>query len=108
MSEIDKEDMKSYQDSLNSEKDRLYTKFYTLKDLIKSRMAIYEAYEGAESIDLAVYSDMYACSKFIDDQVNALNILLSTYEDLIGTMKNVIKELDTKNIYNIDQIITME
>ena len=104
----DLEAIKSYQTKTDDKRSSFYTKAFLLQDLLKSKMEVYEAVEGSEPIDVAIYSELYAYKKFIDGQINDLNNLLSNYDDLVNILGEIIKELDTKNVYKIEEILHMD
>ena len=108
MLEENLEEIKSYQIEIDNRRNNFYTKAFLLQDLLKSKMEVYEAVEGSESIDVAIYSELHAYKKFIDEQINDLNILLSNYDDLVNTLGEIIKELDIKNVYKIEEILRMD
>ena len=108
MSEIDIEEIKFFQETVDYKRNVLFTEITTLKNIVKSRMKVYEGLEGMEPIETSNYADLNSYQEFLTEQINSLNALLSNYDDLVNSLGEIIKELDTKNTYKIEEILHMD
>jgi hypothetical protein len=107
MSDVEEtqDNIKYFQKEINYQKNTMFTELQALRDFTAAKGKVYDNYEHLDTIDSLVYAHWHALVGFLDKEINSLNCVLSKYDDLLEEMCEVIKTLDTKNIYKIDEIM---
>ena len=107
MSDVEEiqDNIKYFQKEINYQKNTMFTELQALRDFTAAKGKVYDNYEHLDTIDSLVYAHRHALVGFLDKEINSLNRVLSKYDDLLEEMCEVIKTLDTKNIYKIDEIM---